>query len=78
MKGRERQRWRNLPAVVTAYRAVNHPEEAETAISWTLDRKVAEKFSQNAKRQIVVRKFRKQDVFAFFDRLGEEEILVNL
>lgn len=78
MKGRERQRWRNLPAVVTAYRAVNHPEEAETAISWTLDRKVAEKFSQNAKRQIVVRKFRKQDVFAFFDRRGEEEILVNL
>ena len=78
MKGRERQRWRNLPKVVTAYRAVNHPGEAETAICWTLDRKVAERFSQGGRRQIVERQFRKEEVFAFFDRRGEEEILVNL
>lgn len=78
MKGRERQRWRNLPAVVTAYRAVNHPGEAETAIAWTLDRKTAEMFSQKGSRQVVTRRFHKAEVFAFFDRRGEEEILVNL
>lgn len=76
MKGRERQRWRNLPASVIAYRAVNHPDEAATAICWTLDKAVAARLSNG--RSVMVRKFQKSEVFAFFDRRCEEEILVNI
>lgn len=79
MKKRERQRWRNLPAVVMAYRAVNSLEEADYAISWTLSKEIAERvFDERGKRPVVERKFKKSEIFAFFDRRGEEEILVYL
>ena len=78
MKSRERRRWRRLPETVIAFRAINSPEEIETAICWTLDRKTAEFFSQDGGRKVVERKFKKSEVFAFFDRRGEEEILVNI
>ena len=78
MKNRERSTWRRLPAKVRAYRAVNHDGEHETAISWTLSKKVAEKFSGDGKRKVVCREFRKSEIFAYFDRRNEEEILVNI
>jgi hypothetical protein len=79
MKKSERRAWRKLPAVVTAYRAVNHPGEADTAISWSLDRGIVDRiFSDGGKRPVIEKKFRKDEIFAFFDRRGESEILVNL
>jgi hypothetical protein len=79
MKKSERRAWRKLPAEVTAYRAVNHLGEADTAISWSLDRGIVEKiFSEDGKRPVVERKFKKAEIFAFFDRRGESEILVNI
>jgi len=79
MKKRERQRWRSLPPVVTAYRAVNSLEEADYAISWTLSKEIAERiFGEDGKRPVVERRFKKADIFAFFDRRGEDEILVIL
>ncbi|MET4696965.1 hypothetical protein [Endozoicomonas lisbonensis] len=78
MKNKERSVWRRLPNKVKAYRAINHDGEIDTAISWTLSRKIAEKFSQNGKRKVVSREFRKAEIFAYFDRRNEDEILVNL
>jgi hypothetical protein len=78
MKNRERKRWRKLPKIVTAYRAINTPEEIETAISWTLNRKTAEQFSWNGERKIIERNFHKTEIFAFFDRRQEDEIIVNI
>lgn len=78
MKSRERRSWRNLPKVVTAYRAVNDDAEIQTAISWTMSKSVAENFSDGGKRKVVIRQFRKEEVFAFFDRRHEDEILVNI
>lgn len=78
MKSRERRRWRALPKIVTAYRAVNHPSEAETAISWTLDKRIAERVFSHGVRQVVSRQFKRDEVFALFDRRGEEEIIVNI
>lgn len=78
MKTKERSIWRRLPKTVKAYRAINHKGEIGTAISWTLSRKVAEQFSQNGKREIVSREFKKSEVYAYFDRRNEKEILVNL
>ena len=78
MKNKERSVWRRLPKTVTAYRAVNDESEIETAISWTLCRNVAEKFSQDGERKVVTREFKKSDVFAYFNRRNEDEILVNL
>lgn len=78
MKSRERKRWRKLPKTMMAYRAVNDDSEIDTAISWSLSRAVAERFSENGNRKIVARQFNKNEVFAFFDRRQEEEILVNI
>lgn len=75
MKTRERRAWRKLPPKLKVYRACNTPEEASHAICWTLSRKVAEQHSLNGARRIFERDFRKSDVFAFFDRRGEEEII---
>jgi len=79
MKKRERRAWRRLPKQIKAYRAVNHNDEANTAISWTLSRDTAERvFSENGKRAIVSKIFCKDKVFAYFDRRKESEILVRL
>ena len=78
MKSRERKRWRKLPKNILAYRAVNDESEAETAISWTLSKSVAQQFSENGRRKVVTRIVNKDEVFAFFDRRHEEEIIVNI
>lgn len=77
MKKAERKRWAALPKEVVAYRAVNCAEEAKYAISWTLSRQIADDvFSEGGTRTVVTRTFQKQDIFAFFDRRGEEEIII--
>lgn len=79
MKNRERKKWRRLPKTFVAFRAVNTDDEIDSAISWSLSREVVEKvFSRGGSRKIVSRQFYKDDVFAFFDRRGEDEILVNV
>lgn len=78
MKGKERSAWRRLPKKVIAYRAINDESEIDTAISWTLSRDVAENFSIDDARKIVTREFNKAEIFAYFDRRREAEILVNL
>jgi hypothetical protein len=78
MKSSERRKFRRLPKVVKAYRAVNSDDEILTAISWSLDRKVATMFSEDGKRKIVCNYFFKGEIFAFFDRQSEDEILVNI
>ena len=78
MKGKERAAWRKLPPKVLAYRAVNDDSEADYAISWTLSKNVAIRFSDNGKRKVVSREFKKNEIFAYFDRRHEAEILVNL
>lgn len=77
MKARERRTFNKLPATVTAYRAVNTPEEAETAISWSLDKAlVARVFSHGGARPIVTRQFQRSEILAYFDRRKEQEIIV--
>ena len=79
MKTRERRFFNKLPRVVTAYRAINNDSEINKAISWTLSEDIAKRiFSQNGKREVVARRFSKEQVFAYFDRRNEQEILVNL
>lgn len=74
MKKGDRKTWRKLPEVVTAYRAVNSPEEIETAISWTLDKDIAEKLFNE--REVVLKRIHKSSIIAFFDRRREKEIIV--
>lgn len=79
MKTRERRALKKLPKIITAYRAVNNDLESKTAISWSLSREVVERiFSENGKRKIVARTFYRSDIFAYFDRRHEQEILVRI
>ena len=77
MKKHERKFWRRLPSTVVAYRAVNNIDEAGTAISWTLSKDIANSlFSEGGSREVVTRAFYKADIFAYFDRRKEQEIIV--
>lgn len=79
MKTRERRFFKKLPRVVTGYRAINNDSEIRKAISWSLSEDVVKRvFSQNGKREIVARRFSKDQIFAYFDRRNEQEILVNI
>lgn len=74
MKKADRKVWRSLPAKVKAFRAVHENEEVDLAISWTLTRKVADRFAKG--RKVVERTFNKNQIVAYFDRRGEQEIIV--
>lgn len=77
MKSAERKAFDSLPAVVVAYRAINDDSDIDNAISWTLNRTIAERvFSWGGLRQVVSCEFKREDIFAYFDRRGEKEILV--
>lgn len=78
MKKRERKAWRNLPCRVVAYRAINDISEIDEAISWSLSESIAERiFSEKGERLVVSNLFSRRDIFAYFDRRHEDEILVH-
>lgn len=74
MKGKDRQVWRSLPSVVTAYRAADPLEILDRAIAWSLDLSVLERIWKG--RPIFSRQFKKENIIAYFDRRGEREIIV--
>ncbi len=78
MKGSERKAWRRLKGNLTIYRAYNTVEELDTSISWTLDRKVAEKFTLDGRRGIATLVIDASEVFAYFNRRNESEVLINV
>ena len=76
MKTSERREFAKLPKVVTAYRAYGNEEELDSTICWSLDKKFVEKYAENESRKVAEREFKKSDIFAFFNRRKESEILV--
>ncbi len=76
MKGRDRKVWRKLPNSIRSWRAVRKGEDIEEAISWTLDKGVAERFGRLWDREVKERVFSKERVIAYFDRRREREIIV--
>ncbi|ENV4252631.1 hypothetical protein ACFJ9Q_004486 [Vibrio parahaemolyticus] len=78
MKSSERKAFAKLPKVITAYRAINDESEIETALCWTLSEDIAKRvFSQGGRRKVVSKQFTKDEVFAYFNRRKEQEILVT-
>jgi hypothetical protein len=78
MKGSDRKVWHSLtkrgaPKLVTAYRAMNPDDDAITAISWTLSKKVAQQLARG--RKIVSLEIPKECIIAYFDRRKEQEII---
>ena len=74
MKTADRRIWRALPASVKAYRAFAPGEDLDSALSWSMDRKVCERLWPD--RQIVERFFPRDRIFAVFTRRGENELLI--
>jgi len=63
-----------LPDPVTAYRA---PATAnDIGISWTLSRELVERYAEKLKREIVKQQFPKSKITAYFNRRGEQEVIV--
>lgn len=76
MKTSERREFSRLPKVVTAYRAYESEDELSHSICWSLDHKFVKQYAEKTGRKIAIQKFDKADIFAFFNRRQESEILV--
>lgn len=79
MKTNERREYAKLPKVVTAYRACGHIDEISTSISWSLDKKFVERYAESTGRTIIATlDFKKSEIFAYFNRRNESEIIVRI
>ena len=72
----------SLPAEVEIYRGIGVGRSAEKGLSWTNDLKTADFFANRFNRgkdkgYILKGKIKKEDVFAFFNSRGENELLCN-
>lgn len=64
----------SLPEEFTVYRVIRGPED--NGLSWTLDEEFAKEYAESTKREMITRVVKKHDVFAYFDRRGESEIVI--
>ena len=77
MKSSERREFNHLPNIVTAWRAYADESEIEHSICWSTDQKFVEQYAKaKGGLNIAKRSFKKADIFAFFNRRNESEILV--
>lgn len=76
MKTGERREFSRLPKVVTAYRAYADESELQHSICWSLDPKFVQQYADKKGRQVATMQFNKADIFAYFNRRRESEILV--
>ena len=63
-----------LPNEITVWRASKGPEDR--GLSWTLDEKFAAEYAEKKGRVLIERQVQKKDVFAYFNRRGESEIII--
>lgn len=76
MKSSERREFARLPKKLKAYRAYADPIEIEQSVCWSLDKKFVEQYAKAKDLQIAECTFNRDDVFAYFNRRRESEILV--
>lgn len=77
MKSSERREFSRLPKIVSAYRCCDDEIESDQSICWSLDKKFVAEYAQKKERTIITqRSFDRADVFAYFNRRRESEILV--
>lgn len=76
MKTSERREFARLSKKLKAYRAYADPIEIEQSICWSLDKKFVEQYAKAKDLQIAECTFNRDDVFAYFNRRQESEILV--
>lgn len=77
MKSSERREFARLPRVIKAYRCCDDEVESDQSICWSLDKKFVTEYAKKKGRTLIVeRTFNKSDVFAYFNRRRESEILV--
>lgn len=76
MKTSERREFSRLPKKLKAYRAYADPIEIEQSICWTIDKSFVAQYAKAKGLLIAERTFNRDDVFAYFNRRQESEILV--
>jgi len=70
----EENAFKELPDPVIAYRAT--AKVGDVGISWTLNHEFVERYAKAQGREIVERQFPKSRITAYFNRRGEQEIIV--
>ena len=76
MKTSERREFAKLPKIVKAYRAYTDDEELLDSICWSLDKRFVTQYAEKTGRKIAERSFKRANIFAYFNRRCESEILV--
>ena len=84
MNEEEYEYYRNLPDIVEVYRGVAVSRAEQEGLSWTCKYETAEWFSRRFDNEaeskygyILKGRINKEDVFAYFNSRGEDEILCN-
>ena len=82
MKDKELKYYNALPDIVSVYRGVAVGRAEQEGLSWTCNYKTAlwfaNRFNHNDKKGYIIKgKIRKQDIFAYLNSRGEDEILCN-
>ena len=77
MKTSERREFSRLPKLITAYRCCDDEIEQSLSICWSLDKKFIQEYAKKKGRTLIFEnKFAKANIFAYFNRRHESEILV--
>lgn len=76
MKTSERREFAKLPKKVIAYRAYRDEVEITDSICWSIDPKFVNLYAQKKGYQVAKKEFSSTDIFAYFNRRQESEILV--
>ena len=77
MKTSERRAFARLPKVVSAYRCCDDAIEESQSICWSLDKDFVVEYAKEKQRKLILQMFfDKHDIFAYFNRRRESEILV--
>lgn len=77
MDAEEYSEFQKLPEMITVYRGVSKKQK-EDGMSWTTSKKKAEWFSQRyGDGYVIMGKANKKDVFAYFTRRDEKEIVIE-
>lgn len=65
----------NMPANLTVYRAIH--KDGDEGLSWTTSKEFAENYAKTRDREVISKKIKKIDIFAYFNSRNEEEVILR-
>lgn len=75
MTDRDWDLYKELPDDLTVYRAVH--KDGDNGLSWTTSKEFAENYAKSRNREVVSKRVKKADIFAYFNSRNEQEVILR-